>query len=355
VENLSEDQARRLRVRGLWLDPARPGPGDVAAVVRRAGGLQAQQRHAAALGVRARAAGLREADVDRALAEERSVVRGWFQRGTLHLVPAEDARWLLDLYGHRTIARNQRRYRELGLDDGTLERGVATIGEAIAREGPLTRAELVDRLRHRGVVLGPDRQAEIHLIARAALGGVVVHGPERGGQATYVGLDDWLPPGPRLDQETSAAELAQRHLTAYGPADLADFVTWSGLPMALARRGWERTRRAEVRVGTRPAWVAEQRAGTLRDEAAQAAGPRLLPAFDAYLLGYRTRDLAVDPSHSRRVAPGGGMVRATAIADGRAVATWTRDGLEPFGDLDPSLDDALHAELADVHRFLAPT
>ena len=75
--------------------------------------------------------------------------------------------------------------------------------------------------------------------------------------------------------------------------------------------------------------------------------PRLLPAFDPYLLGWKDRSFAVDAEHARRVHPGGGIVRATAIARGRAVATWTlragRVSLEPFAPLPGRVEVALRA------------
>jgi len=97
---LSDNQARLLRLRAQQLAPPRGRPAaGVARVVRGLVGVQAQDSAAAALAIRARRAGLVVADVERALAEERSIVRTWGMRGTLHLVAAEDAGWLLGLLG----------------------------------------------------------------------------------------------------------------------------------------------------------------------------------------------------------------------------------------------------------------
>ncbi len=83
--------------------------------------------------------------------------------------------------------------------------------------------------------------------------------------------------------------------------------------------------------------------------------PRLLPGFDPYLLGWRDRGFAVDPAHARRVHPGGGILRATAVANGRAVATWTAPGgavaLAPFAPLTPTVAAALRREAASVAAF----
>jgi hypothetical protein len=63
----------------------------------------------------------------------------------------------------------------------------------------------------------------------------------------------------------------------------------------------------------------------------------------------------VAPEHARRVHPGGGVLRAVAVDDGRVVGTWRRGRkgpeVEPFSALDPAVTEALEAEAADVTRF----
>jgi DNA glycosylase AlkZ-like len=87
---------------------------------------------------------------------------------------------------------------------------------------------------------------------------------------------------------------------------------------------------------------------------------RLLPRFDTYLLGYASRELAVDPAYARRIHPGGGILNAALLVDGQARGTWKvqrrRGGLEvqvePFEPLAPALLPGMEAEAADVGRFL---
>jgi hypothetical protein len=92
--------------------------------------------------------------------------------------------------------------------------------------------------------------------------------------------------------------------------------------------------------------------------AAEEAAPgepvvRLLPAFDTYLLGYRSREHAVAAEHASRVWPGGGWIHPVVLVDGRAAGTWRvrggRVAVEPFGPL----PDGARAEAADVERFLS--
>src|SRR5690606_38994420 len=257
-------------------------------------------------------------------------------RGTLHLVPAADVRWLLALLGPVFLAAGRRRYTELGLDDALLARADALILEAVA-ESPLTRAELTERLT--GIGVPANGRAAFHLSRRNALAGRICQGPARGGQPAYVALDDWLPgTDPGWEPEEAAARLAGRYLAAYAPASAADFAHWSGLPAAVARAAWRTLDTVEVTVAGKPCALPAERA----DEIAAAApdGPgdlRLLPAYDNYLVGWRDRTLSVPPGRERAVWPGGGQIRPTVVVDGHAAGTWRRTGaaveVSPFEEL----------------------
>ncbi|MFD8576911.1 winged helix DNA-binding domain-containing protein [Streptomyces virginiae] len=316
----------------------------VAAVLGRVLAVQAQDLPAAELGLRARARGLTQEAVRRATDTERSAVRGWFMRGTLQLVPAADARWLLALFGPVYLALAARRLRELGLDESLCTRSEQLIADAIGAEGPLTRARLTDRLTTLGVE--PKGQSAFHLIRRAALAGRICHGPQQGGEATFVLLDDWLPATGPLSYTGEAAvrELARRYRAAHGPCDALDFVHWSGLKTTTGRN----------------AWAAVRDTGPETPPAPGEPDVRLLPAYDNYLVAYRSRDLSVPAEHERRVWPGGGQIRATVVVDGLAVGTWSggRRGtpvtVEPFPGTEPpspAVAAGIARESADIARF----
>ena len=358
---LSDERVRLLRLRAQRLDPRPPGEaGGVARAVRDICGVQAQDAAAASLAVRARTVGLVAGDIERALVRERSVVRTWAMRYTLHLLAAEDLGWLLPLLGPVFARGSRRRRAALGLDEEATARGVALLRDVLADEGPLTRAEIAERLGARGLRL--EGQAAPHLVGYAALQGVVCHGPERAGKPTYVLLDDWVARGPALPREEALAELARRYLAAYGPAWPEDLAAWSGLPLGEARAGWERIagELLEVEVAGRPAWLPRDRAAWPDEPPAGSPVVRLAPSFDPYLLGYRGRELAVAPKHARRIHPGGGLLHPALLVDGRAAGTWRskrRPGgldvvVEPFDELAAEAREGLEAEVADVGRFL---
>jgi hypothetical protein len=318
--------------------------------------VQAQDLRAARLALRARGTGLTAADVDAALTGERSFVVGWLGRGTLHLVRSEDYPWLLGLTAPLAAATGRRRLGQEGVPPADAERAVAVVEHALAEDGPLTRPQLAERLAARGI--RTERQATPHLLALAARRGISVLGPLRNGVQAFALARDWLgaPPPTELagtEREAALAELARRYLAGHGPATAADLAGWIGLPVRDARAGLAAIAGEVVELGDGLAELARRDRPPVRPPA------RLLPAFDPYLLGWKDRSFAVPARHARRVYPGGGILRAVAISEGLAVATWgirrRRDRisveLEPFAPLATRLDAALRKEAADIARF----
>jgi Winged helix DNA-binding domain len=324
-------------------------------------GLQAQVLSAAWLGVRARSRGIQITDLHRALHEQRSIVRSWLMRGTLHVVAAEDLRWLLQLLGPIFARAGATRHAELGLDDDLKSRAVSAIRRILADAGPLTRYELVHRLERRDIKLDPKTQAPIHLIRLAALQGVLCLGPDRDdGESTYVLLDDWVRPAPIRSPESMLAELARRYFAAFGPATLEDLVAWSGIPMTEARSALSGAYAGLTAVTIRgqPGFVLKGRLKRVTTPATPTV--RLLPAFDTYLLGYRRRDLAVPLPLQRRLQRGGGWLHPAVVVDGRAVGAWslTRSGgrgqvqVELFARISAAVRAGIETEVAVIGRFL---
>ena len=239
----------------------------VARVVKELCGLQAQDARAATLAVRPRSVGLLATAIEHALVQERSIIRTWGQRGTLHLLATEDIDWLLSLLGPIFVAASQTRRAELGLDEETCSRGIQLLRNVLANQGALTRAEIVEQLARRGVRL--EGQAAPHLIGRAALEGIVCLGPDHGGKPTYVLLDDWIEHERvvTLSRDEACAELALRYLAAYGPATPDDFASWSGLPISEVRSAWKRVapQLIEVEIVGRPAWLLKTNATWLEE------------------------------------------------------------------------------------------
>jgi hypothetical protein len=315
------------------------------AVVERLLAVQAQDPRGFRLAVRSRSRTAAASEVDRALTDGALVV-GWLNRGTLHLVRREDYWWLHGLTAPRQRAGNRRRLREEGVDELQAERGIRVIEEALAADGPLTRAALRARLDDAGVPTGG--QAFAHVVVAAGIEGVAVRGPVVDGELGFVDPTAWIGSPPAPDRDAALAELARRYLAGHGPAEPADLAAWSGLPLRDAHRGFELL---GDETEDRPSGCVALRGRTRR---AGLPPPRLLGPFDPLLHGWRSREFVVG-AH-RDVVTVNGIFRPVALVDGRVVATWRlADGIvtvEPREPVPVDVLDALAVEGAAVLRYL---
>ena len=93
------DPARLARVRAATQLLHRPATArDPAEIARAIAGAQAQDVYAGPLTFRSRSRKLTAADIKRARTEERSLLRTWVMRMTIHLIPTDDAGWWLPLF-----------------------------------------------------------------------------------------------------------------------------------------------------------------------------------------------------------------------------------------------------------------
>jgi Winged helix DNA-binding domain len=341
--------ARRLRSQLLSGTPART----VSGVTGHLLAVQAQDPRGARLAVRARTSGLLASDVDDALTADRSVVISWLNRGTLHLVLAEDYWWLHQLTTPQLATGNARRLAQEGVPPAAADRGARVIERSLAADGPLTRAELRERVAAAGV--RTEGQAMVHLLALATLRGLTVRGPMRGGEQAFVLVRDWLgPPPPPMDREQALGLLARRYLAGHAPASDRDLAKWAGLPLGDARRALAAIAGglADRDDGLASLAARPGRAGP--EEQPEVPDLRLLGAFDPLLLGWASRELFLAPGGP--VITSNGLFRPFVLVRGRGAALWTVTGSKVVTDLLGPLSApehaALAAETADVERFL---
>ncbi|HET9115510.1 MAG TPA: winged helix DNA-binding domain-containing protein [Gaiellaceae bacterium] len=308
--------------------------------------IQAQDLRGFRLAVRARSTAERVSVLDAALAA-RELVVGWLNRGTLHLVPSADYRWLHSLVSPQLERPLARRREQLGISPSVAERALTEITKTLAN-GPTTRSQLVAVFEKRG--LPSVGQAPVHLFGLAAQRGLILRGPMQGREQAYVMTDDWLGPrDPGVDREVALAELARRYLVGHGPADVRDLSQWSGLSLTECRKGF-----ASI-----ASELVERSDGLFslhgQDEKNACMPPSLLlGAFEPLLLGWSSRDEIVGENWERVAR--GGMISAFALVEGRAAANWRVEGrrveITPFSPLGDETQQVLDTEADAVLRYL---
>ena len=356
--------ARRLERHGLATPLADATPAEVAA---RMCGTHAQIMSAAELSIGLRLAAGTRTDVRTALWDERSLVKTFGPRGTVHLLPAAQLpMWTGALSALPMLPNSFAADIRLSPDqtdavvaavasavDGT-ELTIDELSEAVVDlAGPWAGDLVMPAFQ----VMWPRwRQA----VTTAAHRGAVCFGPDRGRNVTYTSPGRWLPGFTPADGTGALAELLRSYLHSYGPATPAQFARWLNAPRKWATDLFESLGEDLecVQLGGTPVWVCAGDAGVPPDE---PDGVRLLPYFDAYVVAGQPRELLYPGRAGERALTGGQAGNVPVLlVDGTVAGVWhqRRSGrkiavtVEPFGRLSAARRRALEGQVERVGQIL---
>lgn len=324
MTSLSVAEVRRLRLISLLLaghDFTTPEQ-----VVEWFSAMQAQDLASVKWSLGVRLPGLTETDIDEAI-ERGSILRTWPMRGTIHLIPARDARWMLATMGVRQLSGVQKRWDYLGLDRPTVERAGELLAEALTGNKRLTRSQAAALFTAEGIDASGQRL--YHLLWHSSQVGITCIGPTVDKEQTFVLLSDWAPDQRQLEGEEALAELAWSYFRAHGPALVTDFSGWAGIPVTAARKAVEANvgRLTTVETEFGDMWLASERDNAAEDLRGSRARSNVLtlPGFDELILGYKDRRAFLEPDQFAAVVPGNnGVFKPTVVDAGRVVGIWKR-------------------------------
>lgn len=317
--------ARRLERHGLAVPALRAQPQTIAGAIC---GAHAQVLSAAELAISLRIPGATRATTRDALWRERTLVKTYGPRGTVHLFPTDE----LPLWAGALAALPQTGGQlpaGVRLSAEQTDELVAAIGAALAA-AELTADELTAALVQR---VGPWVAEPVvpafqgmwprwrQAMALAAYRGALCFGPNRGRAVTYTSPRRWLPAYQPVEERAALSFLVRRFLFAYGPATAPQLAQWLAAPPRwaaelLASLGAELQ---EVELEGERAWVV---AG---DTVAPAAAPpavRLLPYFDPYVVGSHPRPRLFPGPAARALAGGQAGTFPVVLIDGVVAGVW---------------------------------
>src|SRR6476469_5739565 len=200
-------------------------------VVRDHVAVQAQVIGSAELAVHARVDGLRRDDIRTALWRDRTLVKTWAMRGTLHLVASDELPELVGALGTRInwLRPLWLRYFEvtreemLALQDG--------IGDVLT-DTPMTRAALGEALAKRlGNEAFADRVTSSWgtFLKPAASRGLLCFGPDDGRNVTFVDPRAWLGREMPEPSEDAIGAVIERQLNAFPGSSKGELARWWGV------------------------------------------------------------------------------------------------------------------------------
>ncbi|MET0965055.1 MAG: winged helix DNA-binding domain-containing protein [Nakamurella sp.] len=288
---LAQVRARRLERQHLRV----PAVDDIPSVVAAMCGAHAQVMSAAELSIGLRMLGVSRSQVRQALWTDRTLIKTYGPRGTVHLLPAADLpMWTGAL---SAVPPGNPTPPDFGLTPRQTDEVVAAIGAALADTEPLTVEELGS-----AVVASTGSWAADEVVpafggfwprwkvalAVAGQRGSLCFGPNRGRTVTYTSPQSWLSDARPMDPAAAQLGLISRYLTSFGPASPAHFAQWLAAPKQWAIQLFDAfpEELTEVDVAGSAGWLMT---GDTDPPNTRPAGVRLLPYFDPYVIGSHPR------------------------------------------------------------------
>ncbi len=350
--------ARRLSRSALSEPATDAGP---AAIARMLCGAHAQVLSAAELSIGRRIAGATRVDVQKALWQDRTLIKTLGPRGTVHLLPTADLpMWTGALSALPSSMPNHP--EPIRFTPEQVEMVIAAIGDALA-DTELTVDELTGAIVERAGAWAGERTMDAFqdkwprwrmLTGLAAHRGVLCFGPNRGRNVTYTNPQRWLPGFRPDDTPTALRNFLARYLHSYGPATPQHFAKWLNIPVRSAADLFDEfaPELDQVDLDGQAGWVV---AGDTKMPEQPHRGIRLLPYFDAFVVASQPREwLFPGAAGGRALSPSGQAGNfPVLLVDGVVGGVWhqKRTGrnlditVEPLRDLSASQRRQLENEV----------
>jgi DNA glycosylase AlkZ-like len=368
VRSISVEERRARLSRRHFLAP---GSAAADAVALAAGIVGLHATDPATVFLSARARGVAGAALERALYDERSLLRMIGMRRTLFVLPLELAAVVQAACTESILAASRKRYAKLIESGGVASDGAAWLDEvsaetmrALEARGEAYASELsadVPPLREKihfgeGTKWAGSTGMTSWVLFLLAAEGRVVRGRPRGAwtssQWRWTPAESWFDqPQPRLEPEAARIELAARWLGSFGPATVTDLKWWTGWPLGQTRAALGAIGAVEVDLEGAPGFVLPT---DLEPEPQPEPWAALLPSLDSTVMGWKERDWYLG-EHAAALFDRNGNAGPTVWWNGRVVGGWAgrKTGEVVFRLLDDVGADAARTIEAEAERLQA--
>jgi len=284
------------------------------------------------------------------------IVRTHLLRTTWQLVAGEDLGWMLTVCRSKALAGLRGWMHTNGVDISEREekRISAIFADAAAGKRSVLKEELAEALRERDIDM--DEQHLSYHLRLAELSGLLCSGDLHPTRRTLALVSEKVKHPLLLDRDEALALLARKYFRSHGPATQEDFVWWSGLNVNDCRRAIAILGDELVPVRRQGQTFYVHRDARVRGY--RNGGVLLLPAFDEYLIGYKSRYVVLPPEMAHRAHNQSGIFYHVVAVDGRIVGNWSpaaRDGgVDLFREGITIGEPALSRQLAAYRASVAP-
>ena len=282
------------------------------------------------------------------------IVRAHLFRTTWQLVAGEDLAWMLDLCRDNALRGMAWWMHSNGMDIPKAEQEAIQyiFQDYLSNSRIAQKADFAAALADRGITMD-DHRLSYH-IRLGEYSGLLCSGDLFPMKHSYALAADKLPKATQLSKEESLAKLARTYFRSHGPATLEDFVWWSGLNIGDCRKGMEAIR--DELTSERWKRLTFHLHKDSRTRGFRRGCVHLLPPYDEYLIGYKSRQVALHPGHIHRAHSGNGIFWPVILQNGEAVGNWSTAGgkvqtkvFHPDANIN---QEVLEEELARYQKFM---
>ena len=282
------------------------------------------------------------------------IIRTHMLRTTWQLVSAQDYHWMLELCRSNALRGLRGWMHSNGSDIPDYER--RHIQELLAGEmegkGSFLKEDLNQILIQKGIKM-EEHRLSYHL-RLAEYDGLMCSGDLHPTKRTLALVSDKIGEGPRMDRDQALALLARKYFRSHAPASLEDFVWWSGINVGECRKGIALLGDELVPVRFRKQDYYLHR--DARTRGFRSGSVLLLPAFDEYLIGYKSRHVVLHPGHAPKAHNNSGIFYNVVALDGEIVGNWhprvAECGITVFKDGVILPEEALRIETVRFNSYI---
>ena len=262
------------------------------------------------------------------------ILRLHLMRGTWQLIAAEDYWSMLELCAPKAInvIKGWMSSNKISIPDEELMRIREILAQTASDKRSVTKEDFVQALAERDLTMDEHRLS--YHIRMAELSGLLCSGDLLPMKASYALTADKLKPKVKMDRDEALMRFTRKYFQSRQPATLEDFVWWSGLNVSDCRRGIELlgdylhgSVETHGRASQQSHASQRHREFYLTDDC-RTRGFRkgqflLIPPYDEYLIGYKSRDIVLPPEHRHRAHNNSGIFQPIIAHDGIVCGNWS--------------------------------
>ncbi len=288
-------------------------------------GIQPQVLSAAKLAFGARLADNTHHAIEAALWDSRKLVKTSCLRQTLHIIPSVNFSIYINALKnsqHSALNRIMSRFNITQKEREDLNNHIINT----LSNGPLTKQKLANTVKKKvskNVKMGMEKVWNPFKSVMAD--GLVCYYPIQGQKTTLVLTGDWLPEYEDIPAQEAKRKLLMQYLRAYGPAVPQDFSKWSGIAMSEVAEIWRQIKHklSKMNIGTDQKYILTEDYDVLKNTSKIEDNVRLIPGFDPYLLGHRTKNHLVDSQFYKKVFRNQGWISPVILLNGKIYGVWS--------------------------------